>query len=66
MGTKKMREYSKDPPLVYIVILNYNAFGLTAECLRSLRQLTYSNYHMLVVDDGSLDDSADKIVESFP
>lgn len=66
MGTKKMREYSKDQPLVYIVILNYNAFGLTTECLRSLGQLTYSNYHMLVVDDGSLDDSADKIVESFP
>lgn len=61
-----MKEHGKDYPLVYIVMRNHNAFALTAESLHSLRQLTYPNYRILVVDDGSTDDSADRIAENFP
>ena len=61
-----MKEHDKAQALVYIVMRNHNAFPLTAECIHSLRQLTYPNYRILVVDDGSTDDSADRIAENFP
>lgn len=61
-----IRVLSQDQPLVYIVMRNHNSFSLTAECLQSLRNLTYPDYRVLVVDDGSNDDSADRIGASFP
>lgn len=61
-----MREPSEDQPLVYIVMRNHNAFHLTCKCLQSLSKLTYPNHRILVVDDGSRDDSADRILQSFP
>lgn len=61
-----IEESTKHHPLVYIVMRNHNTFPLTYECLQSLRKLTYPNYHILVVDDGSRDDSADRIVHTFP
>ncbi|MBZ9577542.1 glycosyltransferase family 2 protein [Patescibacteria group bacterium] len=56
----------KDYPLVFIVMRNRNAFSLTSQCLRSLRQLTYPNYHILVVDDGSIDNSPKMLKKTFP
>lgn len=64
--TQNMNEHGKDYPLVYIVMSNQNAFSLTAESIQSLRRLTYPHYCILVVDDGSTDDSADRIVKRFP
>lgn len=61
-----MIELGKDCPLVYIVMRNHNKFCLTHESLISLNKLTYPNYRILVVDDGSIDDSPDKIVKNFP
>ena len=61
-----MSESSKIHPLVYIVTLNYNGLNLTSECLQSINQLTYVNYKILVVDNGSLDNSPDKLAESYP
>ena len=61
-----MNELSRDRALVYIVMRNHNALPLTAEALCSLRQLTYPNYRVIVVDDGSNDDSPDEISLHFP
>ena len=44
-------------PFVSIIILNFNGADLTMPCLESLRKLDYPNYELLVVDNGSTDDS---------
>ena len=40
-------------PLVYIILINYNGFKDTAECIRSLKDINYTNYKILVVDNCS-------------
>lgn len=44
-------------PRVTIIILNYNGVDLTVPCLESLRHLNYPDYELLVVDNGSTDNS---------
>jgi len=53
-------------PLVTFVILNWNQPEMTAECLESIRQQDYDNYHVLVVDNGSRDNSVEVLNERFP
>ena len=49
-----------------IVVLNWNRKNLTVTCLKSLEKLTYPNYNVIVVDNGSTDGSQDLIKEKFP
>lgn len=51
----------KDWPKVAIIILNWNGWKDTIECLESLQRLTYPNYQIIVVDNGSTDGSVEKI-----
>ena len=44
-------------PFVSIIILNFNGADLTVPCLESLRKLDYPRYELVVVDNGSTDDS---------
>jgi GT2 family glycosyltransferase len=53
-------------PLVYIIVLNWNRPALTIDCLESLRKLDYPNHRILVVDNGSSDDSVAQIIGVFP
>jgi GT2 family glycosyltransferase len=48
-------------PKVSIVILNWNGWKDTIECLESLYQITHPNYDIIVVDNGSKDESIKKI-----
>jgi hypothetical protein len=48
-------------PGVGISILNWNGWQDTLKCLESVRQLDYPNYLTIVVDNGSWNDSAEKI-----
>jgi len=48
-------------PRVSIVILNWNGWQDTIECLESLYQITYPNYEVIVVDNGSKDNSIEMI-----
>ena len=50
-------------PKVSIIILNWNGWEDTIECLESLYQIIYPNYDAIVVDNGSEDDSIKKIKE---
>ena len=50
-------------PRVSIIILNWNGWKDTVECLESLYQITYPNYDVIVVDNGSEDESIKKIKE---
>lgn len=47
----------KENPKISIIILNWNGWEDTVECLKSLSKITYSNYEMIVVDNDSTDDS---------
>lgn len=46
---------------VYILILNWNCWEDTIACLESVFQNTYSNFQVIVCDNGSTDDSIDKM-----
>lgn len=48
-------------PLVYIIILNWNRADDTLTCIESLFQMNYSNKKIVVVDNGSTDDSLTKL-----
>jgi GT2 family glycosyltransferase len=49
----------KNVPKVVIIILNWNGKKDTTECLESMKQVKYPNYDVLLVDNGSTDDSAE-------
>lgn len=53
-------------PLVAIIILNYRQAEMTVACVRSLSQLTYSNYQIIIVDGGSGDDSVELFRRELP
>jgi len=48
-------------PKVAIIILNWNGWKDTVECLESVFRIDYPNYQVVVVDNGSNDDSVEKI-----
>lgn len=48
-------------PKVAIIILNWNGWKDTIECLESVLQNHYPNYQIILVDNGSHDKSIDKI-----
>lgn len=53
----------KRSPRVAVCIVNWNGWRDTIECLKAVRQLDYSNYLTVVVDNGSADGSPEKIKE---
>ncbi|MCX6639262.1 MAG: glycosyltransferase family 2 protein [bacterium] len=52
-------------PKVAIVVVNWNRRTLTLECLDSLKSLTYPNYRIMVVDNGSSDGSVEAIERNY-
>lgn len=48
-------------PLVSIIILNFNGWRDTIECLESVLKIDYNNYKIVVVDNKSIDGSVSKI-----
>ena len=55
MGTETLSETGR--PLISVVVLNWNGAADTLACLDSLACLTYTNFNVVVVDNGSTDDS---------
>ena len=52
-------------PKVSIIILNWNGLEDTIECLESLKNITYPNYEVIVVDNGSQGNDAEVLAEKF-
>ncbi|HBW21908.1 MAG: hypothetical protein A2X28_02080 [Elusimicrobia bacterium GWA2_56_46] len=48
-------------PIVFIVLLNWNRPQDTLDCIASLRKRPYHNSRIVVVDNGSIDDSVERI-----
>lgn len=53
-------------PLVTIIILNWNGSNDTLACLHSLAVLDYPSYEVIVIDNGSTDNSIAAIRASYP
>jgi len=47
--------------LVYIILVNYNGAIDTINCINSINKITYLNFRVVIIDNGSEDDSADII-----
>lgn len=52
-------------PKVAIIILNWNGLDDTAECVESLKKLTYEDYRVVVVDNGSTGNDVGVLRERF-
>lgn len=52
--------------LVIVVIPNYNGRVFLGPCLASLREQTFRDFRVLMVDDGSTDDSVAFVREHYP
>lgn len=52
-------------PFVSIIILNWNGLDDTIECLDSLKNITYKNFNIIVVDNGSDGNDADVLTEKY-
>lgn len=53
-------------PLVYIILLNYNGYEDTIECVTSLESIDYINYRIIIVDNNSTDESERILREKLP
>lgn len=52
-------------PKVAIIILNWNGWKDTIECLESVFRNNYSNYQVIVIDNGSTNGSTDGSIEKM-
>lgn len=57
----QVKNKESKPPKVAIIVLNWNGWRDTIECLESARRLTYRNFQVIVVDNGSTDRSVDEL-----
>lgn len=55
----------KKDPLVSVIIPAYNEENYIKDCLESIFEQTYKNIEIIVLDDGSTDDTK-SIIEKFP
>ncbi len=52
-------------PLISIIIVNYNGYNLLKVCLDSILLNNYSNYEIIIADNGSSDQSVSKIKKNY-
>lgn len=50
---------------VAIILINWNSYDLTRDTLNSLSKVTYADFDVIVVDNGSTDGSADQLKTAF-
>lgn len=55
-----------DFPKIGIVIPVFNRVNYTIQCLESLKDVIYSNFEIIIIDDGSIDGTSKIIRKNFP
>lgn len=55
----------RNPPRVAIILLNWNSYEDTANCISSIQEIEYNNYFTIIVDNGSTDSSGEQLSEEF-
>jgi GT2 family glycosyltransferase len=60
--TQVPRERAEKWPKVAIIILNWNSFQDTIDCLESVQKVDYENLEVIIVDNASKDKSLEKIL----
>jgi GT2 family glycosyltransferase len=53
-------------PTCSVIVLNWNGRHHLRSCLESLKRQTYSDFEVILVDNGSTDGSADYVRQEFP
>jgi GT2 family glycosyltransferase len=53
-------------PLVSVIIVNWNGKAYLGDCLNSLRNQTFLDFEIIVVDNGSKDASVEYVESQFP
>lgn len=53
-------------PLVSILTVNYNQSAVTCDLIRSLLKISYPNFEIVVVDNGSVNDNPSVIKQRYP
>lgn len=56
----------QDYKSVAVIIVNWNNRWATSCCIRSLQRMVYTNYFIIVVDNGSTDGSIDYLTRQYP
>ncbi len=62
----KETSHTGEPGAIAVIILNWNGIEDTLECLESVSGIEFENFFVLVVDNGSTDDSCARIKEEYP
>lgn len=65
-GEKRWRITCIPRPTVSIIIPNYNGVRFLPTCLEALRRQTYRPFEVVVVDNGSRDDSQALLAQRYP
>jgi len=55
----------KRHPLVCVLILNWNRWQVTSDCIASVLKSTYPNFRVVVIDNGSTDNSVSALRARF-
>ena len=63
--TKYLPTMNKHVPSISVCMVTYNASPFLRDCLDSILSQTFTDYELLIVDDGSTDDTVD-IIRSYP
>lgn len=61
-----MSEFGEDVPLVSVIIPSFNHEAYVQACILSVISQNYPNIELIIIDDGSSDDSVSKIMEMVP
>ena len=65
-GASELSQEGNAPPLVSVVIASYNAARTLPATLESVLAQSYANLEVIVVDDGSTDDTPALLARQFP